>query len=245
LRSGLFDLYWKAPVFPGGGAALLEAIFCRQPLNGIYEKSERGEGSNGLSWCTCNMNVELVSRTAATEWADLLGREAAREPETAFALLVERQSRFVFQIAYAVLRNVEDAEDVAQDTFLKLFRTGAWKQMQDERRFLARMAWRLAVGRVSAKRSVLKYESRELVSEESSPEEAYMVAERRQTIHRLIDALPEKLRRPLALSSIQEMTTPEIAAVMDLPEGTVRRLLVEARTLVKEKMSRMEGHNHA
>ena len=209
------------------------------------KKTERGEGSNGLSWCTCNMNVELVSRTAATEWANLLGREAAREPQAAFALLVERQSRFVFSIAYAVLRNVEDAEDAVQDTFLKLFRTGAWKQMRDERRFLARMAWRMAVGKKPAKRSVLKYEPPELVSEESSPEGAYMVAERRQTIHRIIDALPEKLRRPLALSSIQEMTTPEIAAVMDLPEGTVRRLLMEARALVKEKMARMEGRNNA
>jgi RNA polymerase sigma-70 factor (ECF subfamily) len=191
------------------------------------------------------MNADLVSRTTVSEWANLLGQEAAREPEAAFALLVERQSRFVFHIAYTVLRNAEDAEDVVQDTFLKLFRTGAWKQMRDERRFLARMAWRMAVGKKPAKRSALKYEPPEVVSEESTPEGAYVVAERRRTIHRLIDALPEKLRRPLALSSIQEMTTPEIAAVMDLPEGTVRRLLMEARALVKEKMARMEGHNHA
>ena len=70
-----------------------------------------------------------------------------------------------------------------------------------------------------------------------------MLAERSRTIHRLIDALPEKLRRPLALSSIREMTTAEIAAAMDTPEGTVRRLLMEARRLVKEKLSRLEGGN--
>lgn len=190
------------------------------------------------------MNVELVSRTAASEWANLLGREAAREPEATFALLVERQSRFVFAIAYAVLRNVEDAEDVVQDTFLKLFRTGAWKQMRDEKRFLARAAWRLAISRAPAKRSTFQYEPSELVSGENSPEGAYIVTERSRMIHRIIDALPEKLRRPLALSSIQEMTTAEIAAVMNLPEGTVRRLLMEARTLVKDKMARMEGRNH-
>jgi RNA polymerase sigma-70 factor (ECF subfamily) len=46
---------------------------------------------------------------------------------------------------------MEDAEDVAQETFLKLFRTGTWKQMRDEKRFLARTAWRLAVDRVLAK----------------------------------------------------------------------------------------------
>ena len=192
------------------------------------------------------MNVDLVSRTTASDWANLLAREEAREPEAAFALLVERQSRFVFNIAYAVLRNVEDAEDVAQDTFLKLFRTGAWKQMRDERRFLARMAWRLAVARIPAKHPLVhKCESSEIISGESSPEGAYMLTEQSRTIHQLIDGLPEKLRRPLALSSIQEMTTPEIAVVMNLPEGTVRRLLMEARNLVKKKMSRMEDSNDA
>jgi RNA polymerase sigma-70 factor, ECF subfamily len=191
------------------------------------------------------VNVELLSRTAAGEWVNLLGREAAREPERAFTLLVERQSRFVFNVAYAVLRNVEDAEDVVQDTFLKLFRTGAWKQMRDEKRFLARTAWRLAVGKVPARRFVIESQSSEIVSQESSPERAAIATEHSQTIHRLIDALPEKLQRPLALSSIQDMTTCEIAAVMDLPEGTVRRLLTEARALVKEKMSRMEGRKDA
>jgi RNA polymerase sigma-70 factor, ECF subfamily len=190
------------------------------------------------------MNAELVSKTAAGEWADLLGRKAAGEQEAAFALLVERQSRFVFRVAYAVLRNVEDAEDVVQETFLKLFRTRAWTQMQDERRFLARMAWRIAVGRVQPKAFIHETEPNDIPSGESSPERAAILTERSRTIHRLIDSLPEKLRRPLALSSIQEMTALEIAVVMDLPEGTVRRLLMEARALVKDKLSRLEGSNN-
>lgn len=191
------------------------------------------------------MNVELVSRAGANEWGTLLEREAAKESTAAFALLVERQSRFVFRVAYAVLRNVEDAEDVVQDVFFKLFRTGAWKHMKDERSFLARAAWRLAISRAPAKRHTTDCESIEIASKADNPEGAYLVAERHRTIHRLIDALPERLRRPLALSSIQEMTAPEIAVVMDLPEGTVRRLLMEARTLIKDKMSRMEGRDNA
>ena len=191
------------------------------------------------------MNVELVSRAAVGEWDSLLKPEAAREPDARFVLLVERQSRFVFRIAYVVLRNVEDAEDIVQDTFFKLFRTGAWKHMDDERRFLARVAWRLAVGRIPARRSDREAVRREITSPESGPERAAIAMESSRTIHRLIDALPEKLRRPLALSSIEEMTTPEIAAVMGLPEGTLRRLLAEARALVKQKMARMERSNHA
>ena len=189
------------------------------------------------------MNVVLVSRTIFDEWADLLAREEAREPDAAFALLVARRSRFVFRIAYAVLRNVNDAEDVVQETFLKLFRTKAWTRMQDERRFLARVAWRLAVDRAPAKPFIHERGPVEVGSSESSPERVAILKERTRTIHRLIDALPEKLRRPLALSSTQEMTTSEIASAMALPEGTVRRLLMEARALVKAKLSRLETDN--
>jgi RNA polymerase sigma-70 factor, ECF subfamily len=106
------------------------------------------------------------------------------------------------------------------------------------------MAYRLAIGRISSKRFPFQREDTEMVSEENTPEGACLIAERTRTIHRLIDALPEKLRRPLALSSIEEMATSEIAAAMDLPEGTVRRLLMEARALVKEKISRMEGRSN-
>ncbi len=188
------------------------------------------------------MNVEFVSRIEAGEWATLLEREAAQEQaETQFALLVGRQSRFVFRIAYAVLRNVEDAEDVVQDAFFKLFRSGAWKHMEDEKAFLARMVWRLAITRKPSHRFVSGFERSEVVSGQSSPERAAIATERSRAIHRLIDALPERLRRPLSLSSIEGMTTREMADVMNLPEGTVRRLLSEARALIKEKMSRMEG----
>lgn len=193
----------------------------------------------------CGMNVELVSRAAVAEWDSLLKQQAAQEPDARFVLLVERQSRFVFRIAYVVLRNVEDAEDIVQDTFFKLFRTGAWKRMDDEKEFLARVAWRLAIGRRPIRRSGLETVRPEIPSAESSPERAAIAGESSRTIHRLIDALPEKLRRPLALSSIDEMSTPEIAAVMGLPEGTVRRLLMEARAPLKQKMARMERSNHA
>lgn len=187
--------------------------------------------------------MEPVSTTAAGEWATLLEREAPQaSTETQFALLVERQSRLVFQIAYSVLRNVEDAEDVVQDAFFKLFRSGAWKHMENEKAFLSRMVWRLAVSRRPSHRFASALQPQGIISGQSGPESAAIVTQWSRTIHRLIDVLPERLRRPLSLSCIEDMTTPEIAILMGLPESTVRRLLSEARALIKEKMSRMEGH---
>src|SRR5258708_35471594 len=64
-----------------------------------------------------------------------------------FAALVTRQSRFVFRVAHAVLRNSHDAEDVVQEVFLKLYRSRRWEKIEDERAYLARAAWRIAIDR--------------------------------------------------------------------------------------------------
>ena len=76
-------------------------------------------------------------------WDELrpLRKEEAAQREQRFVRLVDRQSAFVFRVAFAVLRNVHDAEDVAQETFLKVYRKLAWEQIQDERR-----TWRGSLG---------------------------------------------------------------------------------------------------
>ena len=68
---------------------------------------------------------------------------------------MNRQARFVFRVAYSVLRNAHDAEDVVQETFLKLYRGRKWEGMVDERAFLARTAWRMAVDRLPKARMEL------------------------------------------------------------------------------------------
>ena len=75
---------------------------------------------------------------------------ASNEDEE-FEGLVKRQSHFVFRVAYAILRNSHDAEDAVQETFLKLYRSQAWKKIEDERAFLARVAWRMAADRLPKK----------------------------------------------------------------------------------------------
>lgn len=165
------------------------------------------------------------------------GREESASDE-AFAALVRRRSRFVFQIAYAVLRNVHDSEDVVQETFLKLFRSGSWRGMRDERAFLARAAWRLAVDR-TARPMHDEVSGREL-DLRAGAEELLLKADVEAALHRFIDALPKELRLPLALSSVEEMTSAEIASVMGIPEGTVRTRMARARAILKQKLTDWE-----
>jgi RNA polymerase sigma-70 factor (ECF subfamily) len=181
--------------------------------------------------------LDLVVKSTVASWNRVLEPEISREVETRFADMVNRQSRFLFRLVYAVLRNADDAEDVVQETFLKLFKNESWLNIQDERAFLARTAWRVAIGR---KRAYLPACTER--HENSTPEAAAIERQRTRQIHTLIQALPEKLREPLVLSALRDLTTTEIAMTLDEPEGTVRRRISEARALLKRKLERMDCH---
>jgi len=166
-------------------------------------------------------------------------READELREERFRDLVQRQSRFVFRIAYAMLRNVQDAEDVVQEVFLKLFRNGAWEDMRDERAFLARTAWRIAVDRLPQRSGRFLHEDtgEEQVCARPDPEQMAVHADALSLVHKLMDAMPEELRQPLALSAGDEMSSKEIAAAMGIPEGTVRTRLMRGREILREKLA--------
>ena len=173
---------------------------------------------------------------------DTLAENAAQSSDARFAGLVERQSRFVFKVAWAILRNPQDAEDIVQETFLKLYRNGAWEGIEDERAFLARAAWRLAVDRMRTRRRAPA--EPEPPASSATPEQAAILGNRTEIVHRLVDALPEELRQPLVLSSIDEMTSPEIASVLGIPEGTVRTRIMRAREILKQKLASSMGIRH-
>lgn len=164
-----------------------------------------------------------VARPEATSWDDR------------FAEVVRRHSRFVFQVAYAVLRNPHDAEDAVQETFLKLYRLRRWDHVENERAFLARSAWRVAVDRVPPRTAGPS--EFDIPAPGQDPEQAAIAADRGALVARLIDALPEDLRRPLALSTVEEMTSQQVAVVMEIPEATVRGRLMRARQILKEKLA--------
>jgi RNA polymerase sigma-70 factor (ECF subfamily) len=172
-------------------------------------------------------------------------------PDAEFTALVERQARFVFQVAYAVLRNAHDAEDAAQETFLKLYRNHGWRQAQNERAFLARVAWRVAIDMQrhagSAKTSSIEplfATSFDVPSPHPGPERTLLDANEHAMIHSMIDALPEELRIPLALSATSELSSREIAAILGIPDGTVRTRLQRARQMLLQKLAALQETRH-
>jgi len=61
----------------------------------------------------------------------------------------------------------------------------------------------------------------------------------------MIDALPEELRQPLALSAIDEMNSREIALILGIPEGTVRTRIMRARQMLKQKLAGLAEKRYA
>jgi RNA polymerase sigma-70 factor (ECF subfamily) len=167
--------------------------------------------------------------------------------EAEFSELVLRQSRFVFRVAYAVLLNVHDAEDAAQETFLKLYRNGGWRGLQNERAFLARATWRVAQdsrrqrGCGGGMHSAIVEEeasaAAELPSSMPSPEQEAVEANQQAQLHKMIDALPDDLRVPLVLLSFEELNSREIGRILAIPEGTVRTRIQRARQMLRQKLA--------
>ncbi len=178
------------------------------------------------------------------------------EDEAEFTGLVDRQWKFAWRVAWAVLRNKADAEDAAQEVFLKILRAKAWRGLRDEKAFVARLSWRAAVDRIRRtgrpgdgasggdRQEELEREAIEQVADVGlSPEELAVAGDWEAAVHRMIDSLPEELRQPLALSV--EMNSREIAAAMGIAEGTVRTRLMRARAILREKLAAMEERRYA
>src|SRR5262245_25387549 len=155
------------------------------------------------------------------------------------ARLVE-SSTLAFRVAFGVLRHREDAEDVAQEAFAKAYRS--FRQLRDRDRFrqwLVRMTWRMALDRYRADRRRTAREQKVEVDAEPTTADSVVARERAARLWLAIDELPEKLRLVVVLAGIEGHDMKEVAALLDVPEGTVKSRLFVARKQLRERLSWM------
>ena len=159
----------------------------------------------------------------------------AADQSADFDSLVRQQARFVFKVAYGVLRNSHDAEDVAQETFLRAQRA-SMNAVRDPQSWLATIAFRIAIDR---KRKLPELDLANYEIAANKPDAEHLAIQQQQVVRlqRLIASLPEDLRYPLVLSAIEELNSRQIAEVLDIPESSVRGRTMRARQLLKEKLS--------
>jgi RNA polymerase sigma-70 factor (ECF subfamily) len=162
--------------------------------------------------------------------------------QATFARLSMEHGRFLYRVAWSVLRHTEDAEDCVQEALLKLYRGESWRQMANERAFLASVVWRLALDRRSARQPAADEEAAlQLADSRPTPESAAAEDDGRALLRELIAELPEDLRDTLRLSVLDELNSREIGELMGVPEGTVRRRLMRARAELQERWTARRG----
>ncbi|GAC1620904.1 MAG: RNA polymerase sigma factor RpoE [Candidatus Acidiferrum sp.] len=165
-------------------------------------------------------------------------RTEADEREAAFGARVTENQRRVFQIAYGILRNSPDAEDVAQEAFLRAYQKfQSLREAEKFRTWVGRIAFRLALNRQRGQRRRLTRDTAWHVVGTGETVDGAKNAEERILVERLrneIEGLPEKLRRVLQLSIVEDMDATDVGAVLEIPAGTVRSRLHTARKLLLE-----------
>lgn len=155
-------------------------------------------------------------------------------------------SALLFRVAFSVLRNASDAEDVVQETFLRVLKhQKKLATIESPRVWLVRIAWNLSLDRKRRLHSTpMIEEAEELLlnhaSPEASVESSLGAAEGCVRILRMMEKLPRKEREVLRLSAIEELGTIEIAAILRTTESSVRSCLFRARQRLRERLEKQE-----
>jgi RNA polymerase sigma-70 factor (ECF subfamily) len=175
------------------------------------------------------------------DYADRLAGFVTADDELSreFELRLADSSSLAIRVAYSVLRNRQDAEDVAQDAFVRAHRRFAGLRDREKfRSWLVRLTWRLALDwRRGHRRREVREQAVAVMRPPVGDAEADAIAdERSRRLWTAIDALPERLRIVIVLAAIEGHGLRDVAALTGVPEGTVKSRLFEARRRLQEQL---------
>jgi RNA polymerase sigma-70 factor (ECF subfamily) len=192
------------------------------------------------------MAGQVIAREAILE----ISTARAEAPLETVEELVAQHTAMLFRVAYSILRNHHDAEDAVQECFLRVLKyRKRLNEVRNMKTWLARIAWTVALDRRTSRTTVSlnavspndEGAGEELLDQLQAagrgPEEQAAGEQLKRLLEQLIPALPEDLRHPLELSTVQELNSSEIAEVLNIPESSVRTRLMRARKLLKEKLA--------
>lgn len=192
---------------------------------------------------------EDARQGSGVEQTDLeLVRRAQRGERGAFDLLVLRYQHRVVKLVARLLRDPTEAEDVAQDAFVKAYRAlGSFRGDSAFYTWLYRIAVNTARNSMASRqRRPLDYEADLNESEQAAvesrmrhgdtPEAAALSDEIHRTVNHAVEQLPEDLRTAIILREIEGLSYEEIAEAMDCPVGTVRSRIFRAREAIDRSL---------
>jgi RNA polymerase sigma-70 factor, ECF subfamily len=204
-------------------------------------------------------SIDRVTVTEAAEAASAVDLALVRRAQAgdveAFGELVERNRRAVFRAALAAVGSAAEADDVAQEAFITAFRKlKGFRAESSFKTWLLTITWRKAIDR---RKSVTRWMHRMVAPVESgetgeewnpmdrvaaggqSQEDDLVTSDLRKRLKPLIASLPKKLRDALLLGGSGDHSYDEIGQMLQVPTGTVKWRVSEARKILKHKMTAM------
>jgi len=184
---------------------------------------------------------------------EALIRRCLKGDQSAWDQIVKQYWRKVFNVAYKFVGRHDEAEDLAQDIFLKIF-----KSLDTFDRRANFQTWLISVSRnlcIDHYRSVRK--ERETIdrdvdagqltpaSREASPMAALEQRDRVALLRQALAALPDTLRTAVLMRDIQELSYQEIADTLRLPEGTVKSRINRGRTELARQVKKLRGQDYS
>jgi len=175
--------------------------------------------------------------------AELVAQAQQGDAE-AFEQLLDRHQRYAFNLAYRVLGDYAEAEDVTQEAFVR-----AWRGLpgfRGQARFttwLYRIVHNLCLNRLPGlQQELLQTEPLDevLVSPAPSLLDTFEAREQAAFLHAELERLPDKYRLVLTLRYLQNLSYDEIAAALGVPMGTVKTHICRARRLLTERLRQWE-----
>ena len=192
--------------------------------------------------------LELTLPGAVSSQAEQDDRQLVKASQQgdqdAFALLVQRHQRFVFNLSLRMVQDYEDASEVTQEAFL-----AAWQGLpsfRGEARFatwLYRIAYHCCLRQLERRQrerdlqAIIEAEqTREEMHREQRAQDILEQRDRQTMVREQMEHLPTKYRSVLILRHLQEMTYEEMADILSVPIGTIKTHLFRARHLLKERL---------
>lgn len=196
--------------------------------------------------------MRLVTNLATQrqEWSDEEVIQRVLEGDTpAYELLVRRYNQRVYRIVRSILHDDSESEDVMQEAYVRAYQHLA--EFEGRSKFstwLGRIAIHEAIARSERSR---RFEPIESPTESSggvvirdkgmSPEQKAAISEARSLLERAILALPVQYRTALVLRDVDEMTTAEAAAILDVSEEALKVRLHRARAMLRKQLYAISG----
>ena len=170
-----------------------------------------------------------------------------RDVSEIITALVAEYSTTLYRVAYSVTRNSAEAEDIVQETFLRVLKhQGKLDEIRDARVWLVRIAWNLSLDRKRRSKARPETEDiadlvRTLPSAERRADDEAISSQEHARVLALIDQLPEKERQALLLSALEELSTSEIASICSTTESSIRSRIFRARRELAELLNKQRS----